>query len=730
MTPSVGAWRLARSRVTAAKHRPDRPWSERLALDALVPLLAAYFVLSVLYAWQAWRRETPTIFTDELEKTQISRAIAATGHPARRGEPYAFTSLVPYLTAPAWWLHGVATPYAAIKYFQALVMALAIFPAYGIARHVVSRPWAVFAGVATIAAPALSYAPILVEEPFAYPVSTLALFLIVRGVARPSWRSLVLAAGGCLLAVATRSQLVALSGVLILSLLALGWRTGRMRRWRETWTRFDWLGAGVLAVGAVFAFSAYMGRHSQEWATTTAFWKGRIFDYGVWASGALAIGCGILPVLATLAVLLRPRSDWRDPGLRAFGIVTTSAIATFCWYAAVKGAYLSIIFSSLVVERNLIYLDPLLFTGTALLLARRDARWWAVIPAGAVVFYLVTQTPTKIDQFPYYEAHGLSILAFMNREFHWPSGRIDNALIIAVLVATAVALALRPLASQRDMSARVLAAAAAVIVIGWSLTTEVYAASGEHDFSTRMAGNMTLPWDWVDQATGGRSVVALGQQVADPTGIWLTEFWNRSVEKMWSTDGSAPGPGPTLTPDLARRDGTLTPSPGTAYALTYNGVALQAPVAKQIGTTILYRVGGESLKLAYSQAGVFSDGWMSATSSYNRFTAAADGPGYARIDLSRAGFCTNAPIPGGVLVKIGPIVIGSDKQPHIGVVTDHELLRVKPCAGQAQTVLLPAPKVPWRVEVEADTFVPAKVDPRSSDQRALGVQISFGFQPK
>ena len=59
--------------------RPRRRWDDRLALDVLVPLLVAYFALSVLYAWQAWRRETPTIFTDELETTQISRAIAATG---------------------------------------------------------------------------------------------------------------------------------------------------------------------------------------------------------------------------------------------------------------------------------------------------------------------------------------------------------------------------------------------------------------------------------------------------------------------------------------------------------------------------------------------------------------------------------------------------------------------------------------------------------------------------
>jgi len=136
------------------------------------------------------------------------------------------------------------------------------------------------------------------------------------------------------------------------------------------------------------------------------------------------------------------------------------------------------------------------------------------------------------------------------------------------------------------------------------------------------------------------------------------------------------------------------------------------------------------VKVAYSEAGVYADGWMGHTASYNRYTGRTDGPGYARIDLSRAAICTNAPIPGGVLVKIGPIVIGSDKEAHIRRVTDQVLLRVSPCDTQAQTVLLPAPRRPWRVEVEADTFVPAEIDPRLSDRRQLGVQVAFGFQPK
>ncbi len=131
--------------------------------DILLPLLAAYCAFAAYYVWQAWRRETPSIFTDELELTQISRAIAHTGHPARRGEAYHFTSLYPYLTAPAWWLHATRDSYDTIKYLGVLVMTATLFPAYAIARTVVSRPWALAAAVGAVAAPALSYSPILVE---------------------------------------------------------------------------------------------------------------------------------------------------------------------------------------------------------------------------------------------------------------------------------------------------------------------------------------------------------------------------------------------------------------------------------------------------------------------------------------------------------------------------------------------------------------------------------------
>src|SRR6266567_333380 len=93
-------------------------------------------LLSVLF-WEASVRKSPTIFTDELEWTDISRAIAHTGHAARRGEPIEFKSLYAFLIAPAWWLHSTASAYAAIKYLNTVVMAAAAIPVYLLARTLV-----------------------------------------------------------------------------------------------------------------------------------------------------------------------------------------------------------------------------------------------------------------------------------------------------------------------------------------------------------------------------------------------------------------------------------------------------------------------------------------------------------------------------------------------------------------------------------------------------------------
>ncbi len=714
----------------------------RSVVERLLPLVGAYLLLSTLYAWQAWRRETPTIFTDELETTQIARAIAETGHAARRGDPYGFSSLVPWLTAPFWWLHPVATAYETIKTVQAFVMAAAIFPAYLLARMVVTPGWALFAGVATIAAPALSYSPILVEEPWAYPVATLALWLTVRAIDRPGRISLALAFGACVLGVLVRSQLAALLGALAAGLLMLGWRSQWMRRYRAAWSTWDQVGFWTLSVGALIAVVALLGHLSGEWESATTGWKGRMVEYGSWAGGAFAIGIGVLPAIALLAMLAVPGSERARPGVRAFVVVGAGAVASFGWYAAIKGAYLSTTFSSLVVERNLVYLGPLAFIATAYLLDRAVAPVWAVLVSGAVVLGLIVWTPIDrgLDNFPYYEAHGLAILALANREWHWPRDRIEAALVVLTLASTVVLL----LAATRFRPSRPTMAVPVAIALGvlvWNVAAETYASIGEHDFSSRVEANLPTPHDWVDRAADGGTTVVLGQRMNDdPLGFASTEFWNRSIVKVWSVDGTGPGPGHTLTPDLEDVDGTQWPNPETDLVLAANGVSVAGPIvaSNAAANATLVRLDGKPIRLRANQTGITADGWtvgdagnpsVTAKAAYNRFDVTHGGTGTLVVTLSRAIFCPkNVRLPGVAHVRIGTLVRGPDKEPAIGRTTGSETTYVPGCG--TRTVVLPTPAGPWRAEVSIETFVPKDVDPEhSSDARALGAQVGFDIQP-
>ena len=131
-------------RVEADAAVAARPRFADRALAA-IPLASIYVWLCIVYCVEAWKHATPWLFTDELELTQLSRSIADTGHPARRGEPHSFHSLYVVLTAPVWLIHNVATAYAGVKYLDVFVMTSVIFPTYFLARMVVGRRAALFA---------------------------------------------------------------------------------------------------------------------------------------------------------------------------------------------------------------------------------------------------------------------------------------------------------------------------------------------------------------------------------------------------------------------------------------------------------------------------------------------------------------------------------------------------------------------------------------------------------
>ncbi|MER3409134.1 MAG: hypothetical protein C4306_03305 [Thermoleophilia bacterium] len=725
MSAAVGKEERARAGARAEAVLPRATWLDRLA--AALPVVSVFLWLAALYSWQAWRHPTPWLFTDELELTQLSRAIADTGSAARRGEPHFFQTLYAYVLAPAWWLGPVESAYGAVKLIGVVVMTAVAFPVYVLARALVSRPAALFAAAASASTPALAYGPMILEEPLAYPYAALSFLLFFRALVRPSRASIALALLACAVAPLVRGQLAVLVGVLVLA-ASLFFLTGpRGRSWIAAWTWRDWLGAVVLASGALVLFSAVAGYVSDSWLIATGHYRGRMLEYGLWAAGALAIGVGVLPALAPLATLVPARVEEPSPERRAFRSLLIAAIVAFGAYTAVKAAYLSTVFATRIEERNLIYLIPLLFLATALWMERLQARLLPTLAAAGFVAYLLVSTPLALDNVPYADALGLSIAQMANRNLAFDENAVQWALLAALGASVGLLLAGRALFS-RPRAARALAALVGVLVLAWNLAGEVSAAKYSADAGRRIVRNFPRPLGWLDAITGGEPALYLGQNIdsGSALGVWLTEFWNLSLRKVWSLDGTARGPGPILTPDLAALDGRLYPDPGVRYVVVEPGIELDGVVVARpprSGRWTVYRLRGP-LRLAEARTGIYADGWTGAESAYNRYATPGGRPGYVVVDVSRAAW-RGPDKPGLVTVRLGTLVKGEDKQPHLGQVTAARRFVIH--SGSFRQLVLPTPRPPFRVEVRiAPTFSPADY-PGSSDRRQLGAQVGFRF---
>ena len=714
--------------MTARTAPAERTLADRLM--AAVPLLSIFLWLAIVYAVEAWTHATPWLFGDELELAQLSRSIADTGHAARRGEPHSFNTLWTYLMAPAWLIDNVQTAYSTVKYLAAIVMSLTVFPAYGIARMFVSRRPALFVALASAAIPALAYSSMMVEEPLAYPYATLCLLLILRVLVNPTRWSIVAATVAGVIAPFVRGELGVVLVVFLLSVLFLAWRSDWMSRRRAGWSRWDWVGLVTLVVGAAVVASAFLGHQSLEWLISTRLYKDRMFDLGLDAAGALTIGLGVLPVVAGLAALWRTPGEQRSRELAAFRSLFLASIVAFGLYTAVKSTYVSTVFGTYTYERNLIYLAPLLFAGTALWLDGRRLHPVALGASTAFVLFLILTTPYDMGKDISYNAPGLAILQQANRYLRLdPTGARIGLL---ALLAFSVALLIAPRFLKRGTAWLALAVAAAVVA--WNLTGEIAFASASNRTSDRFIENIRKPLSWVDGKTGGASTLYLGQQMKDQNGEWLLEFWNRSIKAVWSLDGTAQGPGPVLTPDPRAADGALSHDPGYPYVVQEAGIEV---VGKTVATH-LHRAGGglerwrlveidPPLRLRGAVTGVYSDGWTGSFSAYTRYSTEANRAGRMRIVVSRAAW-GGPNKTGHVTVAIGPIVIGDDKQPHLVRPTQVERFDIH--SKEEVPLVLRAPGPRFRVEVTiTPTFVPRDLASDQSDNRELGAKVSYVFLP-
>jgi hypothetical protein len=715
--------------ATARAAAVPRPWVDKLL--AAVPLLSIYLWLCVLYGWEASGHVTPWLNGDELEFTQISRSIAESGETARRGVPEQVWSLTAWMLAPVWWIDDVGKAYGAAKYLNVLVMTASLFPAYGLARMVVSKPWALFAAAGTATIPALYYSSMLVEEPFAYFWATLCAFLIAKALATrtPGWIAGAVLAS--LLAPFVREQLAVVPAAFALAALAIVATSDRAKAEYRRWSRWDKVGALTLLVGAVVVLNAAVSHVSYAWLISTLYYKDRMIENGLWAVGALAIGLGVLPMVAGLAALVRPPGERWSRERRAVIATMGALILGFGWYASIKAAYISTTFSTLVVERNLIYVSPLLFIGTAMFLERPLVRWWAVVPAaGLTLAAILLAYPYQMQFRIYSDAPGFSLLQAANRAYSWTPDRARSVLIGMLVLSLLVLVLPRVL----PVGVRPILALVAALLLVWTLAGQMSAASASNTFSEEVSDDIDRPFDWVDRATHGARTLYLGQHLTDYNGVWQLEFWNRSIKQIWSIDGSAPGPGPTVTPDLLDPATGGINSADVEYVVTDPGTD---PLGDLVETHVHFAAGTKTvwrlyhilspLRLQNSTTGVSQDGWAEHVSTYSQYTTPDNASGFAVVRVHRTAW-GGADVPSRVIVRVGALVKGRDGQPAIGRVTDSCTFTLNRL--EDRTFLLRTPAPPFHITVRINkTFAPSELDPNSSDNRRLGAQLEYSFSP-
>ena len=712
--------------VAAAQHRAtlvaEATRADRLL--AALPLVAGYLLLATYYAWHATAHGTPWLFSDEIEYAQLSRSIAETGEAARRGEPHDFTSLYSYLLAPVWWIEDMTRAYDAAKYLGAFVMTAAVFPAYWLARMLVPAAPALFAAIGTGAIPALAYSRLLITEVLAYPFAVLCFFLIAKALA--TWRRpwLVAALAALLIAPAVRGQFMILRPAFVIAVVVALFLSDRALPYRRQLGVVGWATIAALVFALVLAADELLRENWWEWQAVR-FEVGRLYEFSVWGAGAVTIGLGVLPVVFGLAALARP-ADVRFPGYRAFAALAAGALPLFLLYSGGKATYLSTVYGNIVPERNLFYVSPLLLVGTALFLHRPAAWIPAVVAAAALAAYLVYETPYQLDHYPYSDAPGLAVLAEGNRTLILTDA--DLRAILLGIVAGTLALGLAAILVRRDL--RVVPAAlgvAAALVVAWNLVGVNSFGNGVNHLGNRIASAVPQPHDWIDRHTGGEPVLYLGQGMGpDYNHIWTLEFWNRSLKYIGSLDYTAPGPGPTVTPRAASLDGATLNDPGVRWVVAERGVDIRGQLVDEHfgGAWRLLRLSGP-LRLRSFTTGVYPDAWTGSRSSFTLFAHSGAPRGMLTADVGRLAW-GGPNKPGEVTINIGTIRIVEQQEPTIGRVLTTKTWTAQ--SGRHKRFRIPV-RPPFRVELTVDpTFSPTEFG--GSDQRQLGVQVSYRFAPK
>ena len=663
----------------------------------------------------------PWIMGDELHYSELARSFADKGVMRLREEPSTLRTLYPVLVSPAWWANSVGTAYGLAKVLNVILMTLAAVPFFLWARRLLRPAFALTATLLVLLMPAVLYANMIMTESAFLPAFLLWVLVAALALERPTPLRQVLAIVLIALPVAVRAQGVVLVPILLTAVVLkvlLDARAGGRLTFRSFWAGLRAYvvllavigGAMVLYValklvqghGLSSGLSAYSG------ATEAHYSLREVARWSVLHLAELVFAVGVIPASALIVLAgiawAAPRST--GPGERVFLALT---VATTFWMVLVVGAFASH-YSFRIEERNMFYAEPLLLLALVLWLDKGLPR-----PPGLTAAAIVVPAALLLS-LPFESLFNLSLLAdtpglipLMRVSVHLKEG-IEGA---RVLLALGVLVAGLFFALVPRRWGVVLAPLGIALFLVFSSVTVLKAWAGQARATHASQGTNEL--SWIDDKIGADADAAFlftPDLQADPHPLAQSEFWNRSVRRVFALD--APDPfGYPAVPTTLSRAGRLVTAPGTRqpkYVVTAPGVDVDGKLLASTSRLALYRVSAP-LRLADRASGLTGDGWTGADASYTRYNPGAK---VVLVDLSRPDLPAT---PGHVRLEL--VSRGST------VATRSWVAR----ANAEKVFRFRAPPAPFSVQIHVTpTFTPAEFG--IADTRQLGVLAKIRALPQ
>jgi hypothetical protein len=723
----------------AVAHR-GRPVAVRVraALEAplAVPLLAAGVILAAFVSWALLDRQVqaPWVMEDELQYALASRSFISTGHYLFREHAVQIRSIYPALISPAWLAGSAHTSYSIIKTIDSALMAAGAIPLFLWARRLVAPGWALLAIVLYLAMPGFVYTGEILTENAFVPAILLALFAIAVAIERPTLLRQLLALGAVVLAVATRLQgaalLIVLPVAVVLAVLfdLVAAAPGERRRVAVGRLRQFWPSIGGIVLAALLyvvyekargvALGSGIGGYKDVVGANYQFVP--VVRWSVYQVGELVFAVGLLPLAALIVLvgLACRRATAPSPAERAFLAVATSAVVV----TAVQIGAFSSHYSLRVEERYMFNVFPVLFLAFAVWLGRGLPRPVGLTAAAVLVpvaFLLAVPFESLISTGAFFtDTFGLIPFWRLTTEI---SGGVGDARIL--LGAGALLAGLLFACLPRGWGRIVLPLA----LVGYLMlaSASVFAQVTYISRNTRAAGGLSGDPAWIDHTIGKSRRVEFLYTTdidVDQHVLWQSEFWNRSVRRVFGVTSQDPSI-PDVTAPLDPATGRILPQlpPGSPdakprYVVAASNVDVDGTRIASAGLLSLFRV-HPPLRLATLTTGITADRWTGPSATYDEFVPARAGE-HLVVTVSRPKL--TGPPPAHVAVAVGRI----GRTGTITTIWSRGTWTLR--NGTSHRFDLPLRRGPFQLQIAASpTFVPSQYG--LSDTRTLGVQVSFAL---